>query len=99
MLEDVVRANDGFTSRIREHADTMILGPDLVVVSSTMDNTQTTAYANCMSVISTAARSACRDLDPSNDMLYLRVGTRKNEVIVGLDDEFMLIAVQQNVKL
>lgn len=59
-----------------------------------MDNTTTNSIATNMSMLSAAARSACRDLDPSNDMLYLRMESRKNEIIVANDDEFMLITVQ-----
>lgn len=94
MLEDCVRLNDDSVQRIRANCETIILGPDLVTVHSTMDNTSTNSIATNMSMLSSAARSACRDLDPSNDMLYLRMRTRKNEVVVASDDEFILITVQ-----
>lgn len=94
ILEDVVRKNDEICARVRPHCDTIIAGSDLLPISSTMDNTTTTAYASQMSVLSAAARSACRDLDPSNEMMYLRVRTKKNEVCIAVDEEFTLITVQ-----
>lgn len=94
MLEDCVHANEEFVAKITALVDACILGPDLVPVSTTMDVTTTTAYANNMVMLTAAARSACRDLDPSNELLVLRMGTRKNEVIVGIDDEFTIITVQ-----
>lgn len=95
MLEDVVHENDAFISKIRDHVDTIILDSDLATVSSTLDNTTTIAFATGMSALSAAAQSACRDLDPSNEMMFLRVQTTKHEFLIGTDNEvFTLITVQ-----
>lgn len=94
MLEECVHANAEFVAKITAHVDAIILSPDLVPVSTTMDITTTTGYATNMASLTAAARSACRDLDPSNDLLVLRMGTRKNEVVVGVDDAFTIITVQ-----
>lgn len=95
MLEDVVRENDEFINRIRNHVDTIILDSDLIAVSSTLDNTTTISFTNGMSALSAAAQSVCRDLDPSNEMMFLRVRTTKHEFLIGSDNEvFTLITVQ-----
>lgn len=89
-----MHANAECVAKITAHVDAIILSPDLVPVSTTMDITTTTGYATNMASLTAAARSACRDLDPSNDLLVLRMGTRKNEVVVGVDDAFTIITVQ-----
>ena len=40
------------------------------------------------------ARSIVRDLDPSNDLTFLRIKTKQNEIMVAPDKDFMLIVVQ-----
>lgn len=97
MLEDVVRENDPFINRIRQHVDTIILDADLITVASTLDNTTTIAITNGMSALSTAAQSVCRDLDPSNEMLFLRVTTTKHEYLIGSDNEVFTLITLQNL--
>lgn len=97
MLEDVARETDEFINRIRDHVDTIILDSDLTAVSTTLDNTTTIAFANGMSALSTAAQSACRDLDPSNEMMFLRVRTTKHEFLIGSDNEVFTIITVQNL--
>lgn len=95
MLEDVVAENDAFINRVRNHVETIILDSELITVSSTLDNTTTVAIAAGMSALSTAAQSACRDLDPSNEMMFLRVRTTQHEFLIGSDNEvFTLITIQ-----
>lgn len=40
------------------------------------------------------ARSVVRDLDPQNDLTFLRIRSRKQEIIVAPDNEFLLIVIQ-----
>jgi len=35
-----------------------------------------------------------RDLDPSNDMTFLRVRSKKHEIMVAPDKDFILIVIQ-----
>lgn len=41
------------------------------------------------------AKSLVRDLDPTNDLAFLRIKTRNEEIMVTPDKDFMLIAIQQ----
>jgi dynein light chain roadblock-type len=40
------------------------------------------------------ARSVVRDLDPTNDLTFLRIRSKKHEIMVAPDREFLLIVVQ-----
>ena len=40
------------------------------------------------------AKSMIRDLDPSNDLAFLRIKTKNEEILVTPDKDYMLIAVQ-----
>jgi hypothetical protein len=47
-----------------------------------MDNTTTVQYAGLISQLSDKARSVVRDLDPTNDLTFLRIRSRKHEIMV-----------------
>jgi len=38
-----------------------------------------------------------RDLDPTNDLTFLRIRSKKHEIMVAPDKEFILIVVQNPV--
>lgn len=47
-----------------------------------------------MSQLSERAKSIVRDLDPANELTYLRIRSKKHEVLVAPEDDFILIVVQ-----
>ncbi|KAL0811427.1 hypothetical protein ABMA28_009830 [Loxostege sticticalis] len=54
-------------------------------------------YAGLMSALVDKAKAVVRDLDPSNDLTFLRIRSKKSEVMVAPDKEFILIVVQHPV--
>ncbi|KAK2505775.1 LOW QUALITY PROTEIN: hypothetical protein MC885_005839, partial [Smutsia gigantea] len=40
------------------------------------------------------ARSTVRDIDPQNDLTFLRIRSKKHEIMVAPDKEYLLIAIQ-----
>ncbi|KAL7735767.1 hypothetical protein ACLKA6_020015 [Drosophila palustris] len=61
--------------RIQSHkgvVGTIVVNNEGIPVKSTLDNTTTVQYAGLMSQLADKARSVVRDLDPSNDMTFLR---------------------------
>ena len=51
-------------------------------------------YAKYISLLTSKARSLVRDLDPINDLSFLRIKTRNEEIMVTPDKDYMLIAIQ-----
>ncbi|KAF5396018.1 hypothetical protein PHET_10882 [Paragonimus heterotremus] len=47
-----------------------------------MDNSTTVQYCGLIQQLTAKARSAVRDLDPSNDLTFLRIRSKKNEIMV-----------------
>ena len=43
---------------------------------------QTTSYASHITAIAAKARSVIRDLDPTNDLTFLRLRSKKHEIMV-----------------
>lgn len=65
-----------------------------IPVKSTLDNSTTVQYAGLMSQLADKARSVVRDLDPVNDLTFLRVRSKKHEIMVAPDKDFILIVIQ-----
>ena len=53
-----------------------------IPIRSTLDNATTVQYASLIQQLTTKARSTVRDLDPTNDLCFLRVRTQKHEIMI-----------------
>lgn len=51
-------------------------------------------YAKYISLLASKAKSLVRDLDPTNDLTFLRIKTKGEEIMVTPDKDFILIAIQ-----
>ena len=51
-------------------------------------------YSVLVSQLSERAKSIVRDLDPANELTYLRIRSKKHEVLVAPEEDFILIVVQ-----
>ncbi|GFG38250.1 hypothetical protein Cfor_01891 [Coptotermes formosanus] len=71
--------------RIQSHkgvVGTIVVNSEGIPIKTTMDNTTTVQYAGLISQLSDKARSVVRDLDPTNDLTFLRIRSRKHEIMV-----------------
>jgi len=51
-----------------------------------MDNSTTVQYAGLLHGLSAQARNCVRDIDPQNELTFLRVRSKKNEIMVAPGD-------------
>merc|ERR1712228_23810 len=72
----------------------VIVNAEGIPIRSTMENQITTQYAANLSSLAGKARSVVRDLDPQNDLTFLRVRTKKHEMMIAPEKDFLLIVVQ-----
>ncbi|KAF6284288.1 dynein light chain roadblock-type 1 [Rhinolophus ferrumequinum] len=68
--------------------------PAGIPIRSTMDNPTTTQYAGLMHNFILKARSTVREIDPQNDLTFLRIRSKKNEIMVAPDKDYFLIVIQ-----
>lgn len=47
-----------------------------------MDNSTTTQYAGLIHQLTNKARTCVRDIDPQNDLTFLRIRSKKHEIMV-----------------
>jgi dynein light chain roadblock-type len=52
-------------------------------------------YSKSMMTLTTQARGTIRDLNPKNELRYLRVRAKKHEIMVAFDLQFIVIVIQR----
>ena len=77
---------------------TIIVNEDGIPIRTSMDNTTTVLYATSLRKICYLATSTIRDLNPRNDLSFVRVRTKKDEIIIAPDNGYLLIVIQSIVK-
>ncbi|CAF0946688.1 unnamed protein product [Rotaria sordida] len=65
-------------------------------VRSTIDNSTTMSLTGLIRTLSDKAKSCVRDLDPQNDLTFLRIRTKKQEILVAPDKDYLTIVLQAN---
>ncbi|CAD7934887.1 unnamed protein product [Amoebophrya sp. A25] len=84
-------------NRIKTHKGVqgiVIVNAEGVPIRSTLDLKFTLQYSSLISQLTAKARSVVRDLDPQNDLTFLRIRSRKHEIMVAPDKEYLLIVIQ-----
>lgn len=64
------------------------------IPTSTFDNSTTIHYASLFENLVGSARNIIRDLDPTDELTFLRVCSKKHEIMVNPDKDFTLIVMQ-----
>ncbi|XP_073797719.1 dynein light chain roadblock-type 2 isoform X2 [Danio rerio] len=65
-----------------------------IPIRTTLDNSTSVQYAGLLHQLTMKARSAVRDIDPQNELTFLRIRSKKHEIMVAPDKEYLLIAIQ-----
>ncbi|KAH3711014.1 dynein light chain roadblock-type 2 isoform X2 [Dreissena polymorpha] len=83
--------------RIQSHkgvSGIIIVNADGIPIRTTLDNSTTVQYSGLIHQLAAKAKSTVRDLDPQNDLTFLRIRSKKHEIMVAPDNEYLLIVIQ-----
>uniref|UniRef100_A0A6T8N3X4 Dynein light chain roadblock n=1 Tax=Hemiselmis andersenii TaxID=464988 RepID=A0A6T8N3X4_HEMAN len=83
--------------RLKEHKGVkgvVIVNQDGIPIRTTLEQAVTVQYAGLITQLCSKARSAVRELDPQNDLTFLRVRSKKHEIMVAPDKDYLLIIIQ-----
>ncbi|KAI7795160.1 putative dynein light chain roadblock-type 1 [Triplophysa rosa] len=72
----------------------IIVNAEGIPIKSTLDNSSTVQYAGHIQQLLMKARSVVRDIDPQNDLTFLRIRSKKNEIMIAPDNDYFLIVIQ-----
>jgi dynein light chain roadblock-type len=59
-----------------------------------MDPETTTQHAALLQQLSDKAKNVIRELDPSNDLTFLRLRSKKHEIMIAPDKDYLLMVIQ-----
>lgn len=97
-LENVITQNNANTERITSENTLGYVVSDNTtgsVAATSFDNTTAQSIVKYMNLLMVGlVQSAVRDLDPTNKLCYLRVGTRKLEYLVAPEEVFTITVLQ-----
>ena len=63
-------------------------------IKTTMDNTSTVLYVGTAISLYERSQSMVRDIDPTNALRFMRIRTIKYELMVSVEEDYIVIAVQ-----
>ncbi|EPQ12141.1 Dynein light chain roadblock-type 1 [Myotis brandtii] len=72
----------------------IVVNTEDIPIKSTINNPTTTQYANLMHNFILKARIITREVDPQNDLTFLQICSKKNEIMVTPDKDYFLIEIQ-----
>jgi dynein light chain roadblock-type len=76
----------------------IIINSDGIAIRSTLDNDLTVQYAALMSQFTVKARGVVKNLDPDNELKFVRIRSKKHEIMVAPEfdktREYYLVVVQ-----
>jgi dynein light chain roadblock-type len=99
-MADIAAVEETF-KRLQSHKGVrgvIVINADGIAVRSTLDAEATVAYAALMSRFTVRARAVVRDLDAENELKFVRVRSRKHEIMIAPEfdrgREYYLVVVQ-----
>uniref|UniRef100_A0A6U5AEL1 Dynein light chain roadblock n=1 Tax=Hemiselmis andersenii TaxID=464988 RepID=A0A6U5AEL1_HEMAN len=72
----------------------LVTNADGIPIRSSLDHAEAVQYAGLLTLLATKARAAVRELDSQNDVTFLRLRSKKHEILVAPDKEYLLMVIQ-----
>ncbi|CAH3119088.1 unnamed protein product [Porites lobata] len=88
--------------RIEEHPNVVgviIMDRDGQPVHSTLDAMETAYYIRQCSSLTAIARGTIRETDPTDDLQFFRIRTKKFEIMLAPERDYLLIVLQNTTKM
>merc|ERR1711953_943082 len=76
---------------------TVVVNKEGACIKSTLDPSTTSQYSSILGSLVTQATTMFKEVDPGNDVTFMRVRTKKCQFMVVLDNEYLFIVVQNNL--
>lgn len=95
MATQVDAAIERINSHYQEVKGIIVCDQEGASVKSTMTAQETLRYSSKIGALTVWARSMIRELDHTNDLIFLRIRTTHNEIMIAPDDKYFLIVIQE----
>ncbi|KAI9283466.1 hypothetical protein BC943DRAFT_327696 [Umbelopsis sp. AD052] len=74
----------------------VILNDEGLTIRSTLDAELTKKYATYVYPLVGKSKSSVSEIDPENELTFLRIRTKKHELMISPDKEYTMIVVQNH---
>lgn len=64
------------------------------VIRSTLDNIQTPQISTLVTQLAARSKGVVRDLDPEDELKFLRIRSKKHEIMVAETKSYLMIVIQ-----
>lgn len=72
----------------------IVVNNEGIPIKTNLGNAEAVQYAGLVSSLVDKARMVIRDLDPSNELTFLRLRSKRHEIMIAPDKDFILIVIQ-----
>lgn len=73
---------------------TIIVNSEGIPIKSTLDQHTTTQYSGLINQLVDQAKNMFKEIDASNDLTFMRLRTKKHEIMIAPDRDYLLIVIQ-----
>lgn len=83
--------------RIQGHSGVVgyiVINADGFAIKTTLDTSTTSQYVQLMLQLNKKAISAIRDIDPTDNMRFLRLRSSSREIMVAPEKDYLLVVIQ-----
>ncbi|CAJ0932192.1 unnamed protein product, partial [Mesorhabditis belari] len=63
-------------------------------IKSTLDDASTSQYSTAIQQLCEKSKGLVRELDSGNDLTFLRLRTKKNEILIAPDKDYLLAVIE-----
>ncbi|KAI1722749.1 roadblock/LC7 domain-containing protein [Ditylenchus destructor] len=63
------------------------------IKSAGLDDETTSQYSALLQQLCDKSKSVIKDMDPSNDLTFLRLRTKKNEIMIAPDRDYLIAVI------
>ncbi|ELT98681.1 hypothetical protein CAPTEDRAFT_219154 [Capitella teleta] len=68
-----------------------------IPIRTTLDNATTVQYCGLLNRVADNARICIRDIDPTNELTFIRIRSRHHEIMIAPEKDYMLAVIQDPV--
>merc|ERR1711862_435741 len=90
-IEDTLKklaAAPGVTGSVISNAD------GIPIKATNLDNAQAVHYSSQIHALVNKARASIQDMDPSNDVTFIRIRTKKDEWMIAPEKDYTMTVIQ-----
>ncbi|XP_063718297.1 dynein light chain roadblock-type 1-like [Symsagittifera roscoffensis] len=83
--------------RIQQHKGVegvIVCSHDGIPIRSNLESGLTNHYTHFEHSLVDKCRSMLREIDPSNDLTFIRIRSKKNEILIAPDKDYSLVVIQ-----